>query len=187
MGKISTMTIRRKYTPAQINSLEAWLRQKALEGWRLIAINRWAFIFESCAPFSGEYFVYKAVDRSKGLYFDYYMAKEKYKKSKSPLNKRYDIAFEVDPCKIDERYPSYKKQRNDYYARHYMGLTLFWLFFSVILFAFAGSEDIAFLFFVIGCIPFFYSLVSFLTLLSDKKYARENTNVPFGDFDKPNL
>ena len=117
------------HTPATVNKTEMWLKQQAKEGWKLIDVNGWNFLFRKCNPYDGEYLMYSTFGAENGLSFDYHMTKNKYGKSngKSELNKRSKEIFEADITKLDKEYFRFVKMRNSNYLRHYICFAAFFV------------------------------------------------------------
>ena len=147
-----------------VNELELWLKKKSEEGLRLQGHSFFSFRFEACTPREREYFVYSDFDRSKGISFDYHMAKQRFKCPKSHLNKSSNTIFEADIGKIDAEYYRVKQLRNMHYLRHYLILSMFFLLLlgGAVYIAFRNRIFIAFL--PVCAVPFVYAFISFLII-----------------------
>lgn len=169
------------YTPAMVNKTEMWLKRQAKEGWQLIDVTGWNFLFRKCNPYDGEYLMYSTFRSEKGLSFDYQMTKTKYGKAngKTELNKRSKGIFEVDITKLDKEYFRFVKMRNSNYLRHYICFVAFCVILlvialGVILFS-TNSAQGKFLFFII-LPPLIYAVISLIILLKDIKRLKRNNN-----------
>ncbi len=161
------------YIPALTDDVENWLKEMALNGWKLIDLNYCKFTFQRITKQEIEYFMYSSFGTHKGISFDYYMAERLYRKSKSILDKngRSGI-FEVDVKKIDSKFYSYRRFRNKAYKKHYFKFSLISLIALAIVAFF--SIDIPY-FFLLG-IPYLlflvYSLVSIFILTKAEEKNR---------------
>ncbi|MCH5190914.1 MAG: DUF2812 domain-containing protein [Oscillospiraceae bacterium] len=174
MEKNNTIKRVHLYTPATVNKTEMWLKQQAKEGWQLIDVNGWNFLFCKCNPYDGEYLMYSTFGTEKGLSSDYHMAKTKYGKSngKSELNKRNKGVFEADFTKLDKEYFRFVKMRNSNYLRHYICFVVFCVILlvialGVVLFAVNSTQGNFLLFIVLP--PLIYAVISLIILLKDIK------------------
>lgn len=116
-------TIIHPFISAMVNQVESWLSDMSLNGWILEEQKGWKFTFVKSASKKREYFMYSAVDLSKGFWADYHMAEKRYKLNQSKLMSSCSM-FEVDSNKIDAQYSQYKSIRNNYYKKHYLKLFL---------------------------------------------------------------
>ena len=115
-----------------VNINEKWLSQMAKSGCLLVDFRGWFFEFERVKSCDKKYFMYSTFDASKGMSFDYHLAKQKYSKSSSRLNKKIFCVFEVDFKKLDEQFLQYVKQRNAYYINFYIKLFVFSMILSLL-------------------------------------------------------
>jgi hypothetical protein len=152
------------YIPAMVNEVELWLENQARHGWRLINKKHWVFRFTSCKPYASKYFIYYGFDASKGISFDFYMAKKKFGKAKALLNKGNSSVFEVDINKVDQSYYEYKKLRNHFYTTHYLKLLFASVIFLVVAIILAALDFLMLFLVVIWIAPLLYAIVSLLIL-----------------------
>ena len=157
------------HTPAMVNEVELWLENKTKQGWRLINKKFWVFRFVRCKPYVSKYFIYKGFDSSEGISFDYHMARKKYGKAKSLLNKENLPIFEVDVNKIDPTYCEYINLRNQFYTKHYLKLLFLSGFFLAVATALAAIKLLMIVFVAIWLTPTLYALGSLLFLRRHKK------------------
>lgn len=127
MEKMIIVRLIHPHIPAIVNRTEMWLKQRAYAGWQLIEFHGWIFVFRKCSPSGREYLIYSGFGASKGVSFDYHMARMKYGKAKaqSKLNKLNTSVFEVDMIKLDSEYLRFVRLRNTYYLKHYIALSAF--------------------------------------------------------------
>lgn len=135
MGNENTIKQRHLHTPATVNRTEAWLKQKAKDGWKLIDTNGWNFVFRKCTPSDRGYLMYSSFRTEKGLWDGYYMTNKLYGKApgKSEINKKTKGIFEADIAKLDKGYFQFVKMRNSYYLKTYIGITALLIFFLFII------------------------------------------------------
>lgn len=157
------------HTPAMVNEVELWLENKTKQGWRLINKKFWVFRFISCKPYVSKYFIYKGFDSGKGISFDYHMAREKYGKAKSLLNKENMPIFEVDVNKLDATYCEYINLRNQFYTKHYLKLLLLSGFFLAVATALAAIKLLMIVFVAIWLALLLYAMGSLVILRWHKK------------------
>ena len=170
---MKTKSVFRPFYPAMINRIEAWLAVMASEGWTLIEQTGWKFVFIQSTPKETEYFMNTFFDSSKGIWFDYFMAKRQYelKRSKLKSNKliksTYDI-FEIDLSKKDKNFAIYKHIRNKYYKKHYLGLLILSVILVILnLIAAFIAKGIIWEIIAITMIPVLYFGISLMILIFD--------------------
>ena len=171
-----TVSIIYPYVPAMSNTVERWLKQRTVEGWRLVENNQWRFTFIKCAPYESEYFMYSGFGKSAGLSFDYHMVKMKYGKAKSKINKEHSPICEVDIIKIDMDYTTYKKLRNKYYIKHYLALSLYSLLNLICGWLVVLSYGAMLILVVLWFLIFLYAIISLIILKRDKGTVCVNPN-----------
>lgn len=152
------------YIPAMVNEVELWLENKSKQGWRLINKKFWMFRFVNCKPYASKYFIYNGFGASKGLSFDFYMAKKKFGKAKTILNKGNLSVFEVEINRIDRSYWEYKNLRNKFYTAHYLKLLFASILFLATAIVLAAINPLLIIFVVIWIVPFLYAIGSLLIL-----------------------
>lgn len=169
----------RLHTPATVNRTEAWLKQQAKDGWKLVEYNGWYFVFRQCTPYDGEYLMYSSFRSEKGLSADFYTTKTIYGKAKgkSELNKKSLGIFEADLTKLDKEYFHFVKMRNSYYLKQYIFIIVFSVFAFLLALVAILLEPTAnqnkFLLFV--SLPFLiYSAISLIILLKDIKKLKNS-------------
>ena len=152
------------YPPAYVNELELWLKEKSRDGYRLV--NSWFcwYMFEMSLCTEREYFVYSPFDGSKGISFDYHIAKARYRNKASALNANNQSIFEVDFKKIDSDYHLFKQLRNKYYFRHYCALSSLYFFFSTIFFIVAFQRAVFLWFALPAGLMLIYNFISLIAI-----------------------
>ncbi len=156
------------HTPAMVNEVEYWLENKAKQGWRLINKKLWVFRFVNCRPYASKYFIYNGFDASKGLSFDFHMAKKKFGKAKTLLNKGNLSVFEVDINKVDQSYCEYKNLRNQFYTAHYLKLLFASIFFLAAAIVLTAINSLLIILVVVWIVPLLYAIGSLLILRRHK-------------------
>ena len=184
MSHSNVIRIIHPYVPALINFVERWLSQKASNGWRLEAIHGWRFVFRKCTPYTTRFFSYSSFGTSMGISYDYLRSKKRYSCSKSAINKSASIIYEVDIRKIDNDFYGFVFLRNKYYLKHYLGLLLFAIVYTVISLGLMFISSTLAVFFVIGIILLVYSLFSVFILAREISNQSDNTHKT-GDGSNP--
>ena len=136
----------------------------AKSGWLLVGLNGWLFEFEGVKSCDKKFFIYSGFDASRGISFDYYLAKEKYSKKSSRLNKKSSWVFEVDSLKIDEQFFQYLNLRNSYYMNFYIKLLLFNLILSGVCVPLFSCMNYWYICFMIPLLISVYSIFARLVL-----------------------
>ena len=158
---------------ARVNRVEAQLSKICSNGWELVSVKGWNFFFRKTSPKKRLYFVYRGLDKSKGISFDYHSAKQKYSKRNSNLSN--PNIFEIDTSKIDADLYSYIDIRNRYYIKFYALLTIASLITELLL-AFVSSRYGWWF-----CIAFFgvvlYSLLSLVAIVFDTLRLKSKENI----------
>ena len=119
------------YTAATITSVEAWLSEMSVGGWKLRSVKGWRFSFVRCQPAARRYFMYPGFDASRGFFDEYSHARRKYALGSTSL-RRSDSIFEVDLRKADLELDAFYARRNRFYRRKYGGVALLLLVFALI-------------------------------------------------------
>lgn len=104
----------------------------SLNGWHIIDTNGWNFKFIKGCPNRKLYFSYVFFDLSKGISYDVWYAKTKYRSKRSRLEDKGIALFEVDVTKIDNDFDRVVSLRNDYYKIHYLKLSIFSFVFCLV-------------------------------------------------------
>ena len=155
----------RFYTPATVNRVERWLTEMSQNGWSLVDVNGWYFVFLPIEPREKYFFMYIQPDASKGFSRDYHEVERKYRKKKSVLKSL--LVVEIDPQKIDADYCRFKVSRNKSYLHRYLRMTILSLVFLVVSgvgMCIGATILIAFLFWLM---MFLYAISSFFTIKRD--------------------
>ena len=97
-------------------------------------------------------------------------------KSSISLNKSASIIYEVDIRKIDNDFYGFVFLRNKYYLKHYLGLLLFAIVYTVISLGLMFISSTLAVFFVIGIILLVYSLFSVFILAREISNQSDNTH-----------
>lgn len=162
-------TMKRMYphTKATVNRTEAWLKQQAKDGWKLIDLNGWSFVFRKCTPSDREYLMYSSFRTEKGLWDGYHMINKLYGKApgKSEINKKTKGIFEADITKLDKGYFQFVKMRNSYYLKTYIGVTVLLVFFLLIILVaalFGNNYNILYLLLLELPMLIYYAISSFI-------------------------
>jgi len=156
------------YIPAQVSCVEAWLKNQAENGWTLISVNGWKFVFVRCQPHNSEYFMYSGFGNSIGWAYGYHRAKQTYAKRKELLNKTPSIIFKADTSRIDEHFFKYRRSRNQFYRKHYVCLALFSALFMALCGIICFWEPRVLYFLVAWLISFVYAAVSVIIIKQAK-------------------
>lgn len=160
------------YTAATITSVEAWLSEMSVGGWKLRSVKGWRFSFVRCQPAARRYFMYPGFDASRGFFDEYSHARRKYALGSAALERSASI-FEVDPRKADRELEACYSRRSRFYRRKYGGVALLLLAFELIscILAYAWGSWIP------ACIlvlPTAYFLSMFLLCVKKGRSAAEN-------------
>ena len=147
-----------------VNINENWLSQMAKSGWVLVDFSGWFFEFEGSKSCDKQFFMYSTFDASKGISFDFHLAKQKYSKRSSRLNKKIFCVFEVDFKKLDEQFLQYVKQRNTYYINFYTKLFVFNIFLCLLCLFTSFYIKYWHIFSIIPMLISFYSIIAILIL-----------------------
>lgn len=169
MEEKNIVKINHPYRHTTVNETEAWLKNQAENGLRLVDKKYSLFTFRKCKPYETEYFMYSSFNANAGIFHDYHVAKELYGKNGSEINKLFVDVFEVDFQRIDKQFYVYKKLRNDYYKKHYFHLSIFssiFLLLSLFIFATTKAAFFVLVIWAIGCL---YSIGSYFLLAHDIK------------------
>ena len=165
---MSCNTIRKYhfFTPATVIRVEKWLSMMSEKGWRLTSQKGFKFTFISCAPVHREYFIYTGFDSSRGISFDYFMAREKYAIRGNSIKS--NSIFEVNTHLKDEVFEQYVALRNSYYRRHYIGLLLICLLGTVGCLLLRVQEDTGLALWMVSGL-LLYSFLSTCVILLDSR------------------
>lgn len=169
MNYTKLSTIYHPYVPAMVNFLERWLSQKASDGWRLVELHGWKFIFRKCEPYSARFFSYSGFGTSNGISNEYWASKYRYSCSKSTISKLNSAIYEVDIRKIDSGFNHLVLLRNKFYLKHYFALLLFALVYTAFAIRLMLINSILTFFLVFGIILLMYSLFSVFILTREVK------------------
>ena len=168
---METHTVWKLYVPAMINRVEEWLSSKSEVGWDLIAYNGWKFSFfpEKKTPKRKQYFMYSGFDAKPGFSYDFLSAKERYGNKKSKISSKELCVFEIDENKKDQSFYSYLNARNNYYKKHYIGLSIFSLLLVLLVILLISYENKLFPLLIITGFVHFYADISLIIISLDQK------------------
>lgn len=110
------------YIAAACGQVETWLSQMAQQGWKLVDMKRWTFVFIPCKPQKKEYVVFVDVKRGNknGDYRDFLTVKELCGKRNDN-----DSFFEVNLNKDASEVSRFRAFRKRSYRRYFRSIFYF--------------------------------------------------------------
>ena len=157
------------YLPSMYSFVEKWLSRMALNGYSLVDMKGWKFVFINSKPQYREYCIYWGIGASKVLWTDFYVVKKLCASNRTKLSKELFGIFEVDTQK-EQQVKQFKKLRKKQYFKHYCSMFLMFLVFAVILLMFSSQYGFLETIFVLAFPTVFilYSLVSLIVVCVEK-------------------
>ena len=165
----SFKTIIHPYIPAMANHVEEWLTKMSENGFALVSMRGWKFVFKKLSPKTRRYFMWYALPKDKKMLNDFVYYENKIGLKKTVLSKESNI-FEIDLNEVG--YEHFLNLRNKNYFSYYLKLCLFSLSLIILSIVFGFIFKNIMWVGTLYIIPFCYSIISLLLLRKkrDKVY-----------------